>query len=133
MGRIWCLDVGCADASVVLTADATFLVDCHGIEDHDGLLPRGRRLRGVFITHQHEDHYSGLEYLAGAGYAIDYLICSPYQRRRGDQSVDASDWQSLQALVDWRGGPRISDGLLRWIPFPRGGIWNVPKETEVPG
>ena len=32
-----------------------------------------------------------------------------------------------------RGGPRISDRLLRWDPDQREGVWNVPKETELPG
>ena len=33
----------------------------------------------------------------------------------------------------FRGGPRISDRLLRWDPDQREGVWNVPKETELPG
>ena len=32
-----------------------------------------------------------------------------------------------------RGGPRNSDRLLRWDPDHREGVWNVPKETELPG
>ena len=32
-----------------------------------------------------------------------------------------------------RGGPRISDGLLRWAPDRREGVWNAPQVTEVPG
>lgn len=31
-----------------------------------------------------------------------------------------------------RGGPRISDRLLRCDPDPVEGVWNAPKETEVP-
>lgn len=37
-------------------------------------LPKNKTLRGVFITHQHSDHYSGLQYLRGEGYAIEYRI-----------------------------------------------------------
>ena len=32
-----------------------------------------------------------------------------------------------------RGGPRISDRLLRLDPDRREGVWNVQKETELPG
>jgi glyoxylase-like metal-dependent hydrolase (beta-lactamase superfamily II) len=63
MGSLHCLNVGCADASVIITDTATFLVDCHNIGDHSNLLPSNKTLRGVFITHQHSDHYSGLGYL----------------------------------------------------------------------
>jgi len=31
-----------------------------------------------------------------------------------------------------RGGPRISDRLLRCDPDRVEGVWNAPKETEVP-
>ena len=42
---------------------------------------------------------------------------------------------ALRALEidDSRGGPRNSDRLLRWDPDHREGVWNVPKETELPG
>ena len=33
---------------------------------------------------------------------------------------------------DLRGGPRNSDGLLRWYPDREEGVWNVTQETEVP-
>ena len=29
-----------------------------------------------------------------------------------------------------RGGPQISDRLLRWDPDQEGGVWNATKETE---
>ena len=54
----------------------------------------------VFITHQHEDHYSGLEYLKDNGYQMDYLIYSPYKRRLGDSSVEYNDWRVFESYVD---------------------------------
>ena len=63
MGELHCLNVGCADASIIVTSTATFLVDCHNIADYSNFLPLSKRFRGVFITHQHSDHYSGLGYL----------------------------------------------------------------------
>ncbi|MEI6502400.1 MAG: MBL fold metallo-hydrolase [Armatimonadota bacterium] len=100
MGTLHCLDVGCADASVIITSTATFLVDCHNIGDHRALLPSTKKLRGVFVTHQHADHYSGLEYLRENGYTIDHLIYSPYDRRRGDGSITLEEWNEFNTLKD---------------------------------
>lgn len=73
MGSLICLNVGCADASVIISDSATFLVDCHNIGDYSQYLPSNKKLRGVFVTHQHSDHYSGLEYLRDEGYEIQHL------------------------------------------------------------
>lgn len=100
MGTIHCLDVGCADATVIKTSSATFLVDTGCIDEYAGLLPSDKKIRGVFITHQHEDHYSGLNYLLDSGYKIDCLIYSPYERRRGDSSVTLDEWSEFNELKD---------------------------------
>jgi hypothetical protein len=49
--------------------------------------------------------------------------------------VDAAIGQLMLALqaMDLRGGPRISDRLLRWNPDQVEGVWNATEETEVPG
>lgn len=100
MGELHCLNVGCADATVIQTSTATFLVDTYKIDDYSHLLPSSKKLRGVFITHQHEDHYSGLNYLWDNGYSIDCLIYSPYERRRGDNSVTLDEWNEFSNLRD---------------------------------
>lgn len=100
MGELHCLNVDCGDASVIITNTATFLIDCHNIGNFSKLLPVSKKLRGVFITHQHKDHYSGLQYLKDNGYAIDYLIYSPYLRRRDDNSVTLEEWNEFNALRD---------------------------------
>jgi len=100
VGSLHCLNVGCADASVIITGTATFLVDCHEIGDHSGLLPASKVLRGVFITHQHADHYDGLSYLKDNGYAIEHLIYSPYKRRYLDNSVTYDEWNEFNGLRD---------------------------------
>ena len=101
MGTLHHLDVGCADASVIKTASETFLVDCHNIKDYSHHLPSSKRLKGVFITHQHSDHYSGLEYLRRNGYKIEHLIYSPYERRRGDNSVTLEEWNEFNGHKDY--------------------------------
>lgn len=95
MGKLHHLNVGCADASVIATDTATFLIDCHNIENHVECLPANKRLRGVFITHQHHDHFSGLEYLRKNIYSIEFLIYSPYERRHGDNSVTLEEWNEF--------------------------------------
>ena len=104
MGKLHHLYVGCADASVIKTSNATFLVDCHNIEDHSHLLPSNKNIRGVFVTHQHEDHYSGLSYLKDNGYTIDHLIYSPYRRRYGDSSVTIAEWNEFNEFCDYFAG-----------------------------
>jgi beta-lactamase superfamily II metal-dependent hydrolase len=104
VGSLYCLDVGCADASIIITSTATFLVDCHNIGDYSDLLPKNKTLRGVFVTHQHFDHYSGLEYLRDNGYIIEYLIYSPYERRYGDNSVTLDEWNEFNEHRDYFAG-----------------------------
>jgi len=101
VGSLLCLNVGWGDASVIKTETATFLIDCFGIEDYSWHLPADMRIRSVFITHQHWDHYSGLTYLKDNGYLIDYLIYSPYERRRGDNSVTLEEWKEFNDLRDY--------------------------------
>ncbi len=60
---------------------------------------------------------------------------------RRPQGVSVGLWHAARATAlaqgldhpAMRGGPRISDRLLRWDPDQREGVWNVPKETELPG
>jgi competence protein ComEC len=98
MASLHCLNVGFGDATVIKTDTATFLFDCHRIEDYSSLLPVNKHIRGCFITHQHEDHYSGLKYLKEQKYSMDHLIFSPYDRRYGDNSVTIEEWNEFNSL-----------------------------------
>ncbi|MDD5055847.1 MAG: hypothetical protein PHZ00_06305 [Candidatus Peribacteraceae bacterium] len=135
MGKIYHLNVGCGDATVIQTDTATFLVDCHNIELHRNLLPASKILRGVFITHAHRDHYSGLDFLKRNGYGIQYLIYSPYQRRNDDNSLTIEEWTEFNALKNHFGslGTKLysphrqekwdspwwgTDGIQFWILGP---------------
>jgi len=121
MGELHCLSVGCGDGSVIITDTATFLVDCHKIEWYEDLLPRNKNIRGVFITHQHEDHYSGLIYLREHNYSIDWLIYSPYDRRWGDNSVTIEEWNEFEDLRDYF----VSNGSQTNAPY-RQDSWDKP-------
>ena len=101
MGELYCLDVGCGDASVIINGYDTFLIDCHKIDNYRNLLPKTKRIRGIVITHQHSDHYSGLTYLKQNGYEVDCLIYSPYERRREDSSVTLEEWNEFNALKEY--------------------------------
>jgi len=100
MGTLHCLNIGFGDASVIIADKATFLIDCHNIAEFHYLLPSNKQLRGVFISHQHSDHYSGLSYLKEKGYSIDHLIFSPYNRRYDDSSVSIEEWNEFNYLKD---------------------------------
>ena len=113
MSKMYHLKVGCAAASVIATASGTFLIDCHNIHEHSHLLPSNKRFRGVFITHQHHDHYSGLEYLRKNGYTIDCLIYSPYERRYGDNSVTVDEWNEFKSHREYFEGK----GTKTYAPY----------------
>ena len=101
MGSLQCLNVGCGDASVIQSQGATFLIDCHKIEEHSSLLPVDKIIKAVFITHQHTDHYSGLKFLRDEAYSISHLIYSPYERRWGDDSVTIEEWNEFNDLKEY--------------------------------
>jgi glyoxylase-like metal-dependent hydrolase (beta-lactamase superfamily II) len=121
MGVLHCLDVGCADASVIVTDSATFLIDCYNIGDFEELLPSNKEIYCVFITHQHRDHYSGLGFLKNEGYAIKYMIYSPYERRYNDKSVEIDEWNEFNEHRDYFQG----EGTELYTPY-RQAEWTQP-------
>lgn len=118
MGTLYHLNVGCADASVITTDGGTYLIDCQDIGDYKHLLPSSKTLSGVFITHQHEDHYSGLGYLKSHGYQIRHLIYSPYRRRNNDQSVTIDEWREFNHYREYF----ESRGTKTHSPFRQGSL-----------
>lgn len=101
MAIVHFLDVGCADTTIITSKGRTIIVDCCSrIDEYTNLLPNSKTIDAVFITHQHRDHFRGLEYLKNEDYRITNLIISPYQRKRDDDSVSLEEWQDFNGLVD---------------------------------
>ncbi len=101
MGVIYFLNVGCADTTIIKSNGDTIMIDCHKIEDYKSLLPTSKKIRALFITHQHYDHFLGMEYLKDSSYSIDYLIYSPYERRNNDNSIEYDEWKTFNQFVKY--------------------------------
>lgn len=113
MGKAIFLDVGCADTSIIISGSSHYLVDCYDPAAYVQHLPNNKNISALFITHQHRDHFSGMGYLADNGYSIDYLICSPYERRYGDNSVEYDEWQEFKGYRDYF----VSKGTKLYMPY----------------
>ena len=92
------LNVGCGDATIIRSNTSYSLVDSHGIEDYSEYLPIDKKFKCVFITHQHRDHFDGLNFLYRNDYEIKYLIYNPYSRRLNDKSVTPEEWREFNKL-----------------------------------
>lgn len=99
MGEIHFLDVGCADMSIIKANNNTYLIDCYSVEEFKYLLPTNKKIKALFVTHQHYDHFLGMKYLIENDYSIDYLLYSPYERRIRDNSVEYDEWQDFNSYV----------------------------------
>lgn len=148
MGKfIWC-DVGCSDTSIIVSNGDTFLIDAsNNTSGFSYNLPANKKIKALFITHQHYDHFLGMSHLIDYGYQIEYLICSPYTRRHGDDSVELNEWNEFISLAKvFQGkGTKVyypyrqednfkspwweTSGLKFWMIGPNYGIAN--SETRV--
>lgn len=118
MGELHCLKVGCADTTVIISDSATFMIDCYDIQNHTNVLPSSKQIRGLFITHQHYDHFLGMKYLKDNGYSIECLIYSPYERRYNDSSVQYEEWQEFSSYVNYF----ASKGTRIFTPFRQSNV-----------
>lgn len=102
MAKVHFLDVGCADTTIIESNGGVIIVDCcKDLINHASLLPASKSIKAVFITHQHYDHFLGLEYLKNNYYSIEYLIYSPYERRYSDNSIEYEEWNSFNNFVTY--------------------------------
>lgn len=113
MASIHFLDVGCADTTVIISNNETVLVDCYDIQTYAYLLPKNRSISAVFITHQHSDHFRGLEYLKQNDYKISRLYYSPYLRKNNDYSVTLEEWHAFNSLLTYF----IGQGTITFKPY----------------
>ena len=102
MGNLWCINVGCADTSIIISDTGhCFMIDCYDGLTFKPYLPINKRIRALFITHQHYDHFTGIKYLIDNGYSVEFLVYSPYERRYGDNSVEYDEWLEFNRYVDY--------------------------------
>jgi len=85
---------------------------------HTNVLPSSKQIRGLFITHQHYDHFLGMKYLKDNGYSIECLIYSPYERRYNDSSVQYEEWQEFSSYVNYF----ASKGTRIFTPFRQSNV-----------
>ena len=130
MAIIRFLDVGYGDTTIIESQNDFFLFDCFNIEDYVKFLPNDKSIKAVFITHQHYDHFLGLQYLKDNNYSIGYLISSPYKRRNDDNSVKPEEWQKFRELESHF----KSEGTKIYHPYRKNNLnkpWWTPSGLSI--
>ncbi|HSA07101.1 MAG TPA: MBL fold metallo-hydrolase [Candidatus Gastranaerophilales bacterium] len=96
------LKVGCGDCTVLLLGSKVVMIDCYqannygeNIIDH---IPNNV-IDVLILTHQHYDHFLGIQTLLDNDIEVKEVWESPYDRRYGDNSVQYDEWQKYQTLV----------------------------------
>jgi beta-lactamase superfamily II metal-dependent hydrolase len=133
------LDVECGDTTIIESNGGIFLIDCYNIDKHVKYLPTNKIITAVFITHQHYDHFLGLDYLKQNEYQINFLIASPYTRRRDDKSVQYEEWNKyleLESYFEKKGTkiykPYRQENLDKPWWTPNGlSIWIIGPSKEI--
>ncbi len=139
MSKIWFLSVGCADTTVINTANTCLMIDCHNPDVFANYLPATKKIRAMFITHQNYDHFDGMNYLIDNEYEIEYLIYSPYERRHGDNSVEYQEWQDFLKYAEYymQAGAKIytpyrqDDFSNPWWKVDGLQIWMIGPEKNI--
>lgn len=140
MGSLWCLNVGCADTSIINTDTGDFfMIDCYDDSIFKAYLPANMHIKALFITHQHYDHFKGMEYLINEGYIIDYLIYSPYERRYGDNSIEYDEWTDFNNYLAYfvNNGTKVytpcrqDDFSKPWWNIDGLRIWMIGPEKNI--
>lgn len=105
------INVGCADCTIFEIGDDLVLIDCgyrrfnNGASKPTSIYDYLARVIGktyidlLIITHPHHDHYLGMEELIGKVTVAEFWG-SPYQRRHGDNSLSADEWNEYCRLKE---------------------------------
>jgi len=105
------LNVGCADCTIFEIGDDIVVIDCGyrrvgtGISKQTNIYNYLKHIIGktyidlLIISHPHHDHYLGMEELIGRVTVAEFWG-SPYQRRHGDNSLSADDWNEYCRLKE---------------------------------
>ena len=86
--RLLCLNIGKADCMLLFSGEDVFLIDAGYTQNWPALETALKqygvsRLRGVFLTHCHEDHEGGMLPLAHSKIAVDAWYASPLYNPTG--------------------------------------------------
>ena len=98
------LNVGCADCTVLQVGGKVVMIDCHqgniddGEEDILDFIPNNK-IDVLIITHQHYDHFDGIQILIDNNIEVSKIWESCYERRYNDNSVGYDEWQDYQKLI----------------------------------
>lgn len=101
--KYYFLEVGCADCTIMNLSGKIVMVDCHqgntmnGEEDILDYLPE-KRIDVLIITHQHYDHFDGMQTLIDNNIVVGEIWESKYERRYNDHSVEYEEWQSYKKM-----------------------------------
>jgi len=99
------LKVGCADCTVMHLGSKVVMVDCHQGNTSNGeinilnYIPKSK-IDVLIITHQHYDHFDGIQTLIDNDIEVVELWECMYDRRYGDNSVGYDEWQDYLKLRD---------------------------------
>ena len=102
--KYYFLKVGCADCTVMHLGTKVVMVDCHQGNSDNGevdildYIPNSH-IDIFILTHQHYDHFDGIQVLLDNNISVSEIWESNYKRRYGDNSVDVDEWNKYQDLL----------------------------------
>lgn len=102
--KYYFLNVGCADCTIMHIGNKIVMVDCrqgNSYENEANILDYipNKHIDVLICTHQHYDHFDGIQVLLDNNISVGEIWESNYERRYGDSSVEYEEWQNYQQLV----------------------------------